>query len=62
MEFTVVGNLLNKQKYFDQVIIKHEHHSVLNSEMDETYIQNEIYESTDKKTFIERQNKRFDLK
>jgi len=62
MEFTMVGNLLNRQKYFDQVIIKHEHHSVLNSEMDETYIQNETYEGIDKQTFIERQHKQFNLK
>jgi hypothetical protein len=61
MEFTMVGNSLTKQKYFDQVIIKHEHHSVINSEMDDTYIQNEMYENEDKKTFIERRSKQFDL-
>jgi len=59
MEFTLVGNILGKQKYFDNIIIKHEHHSVTNDEIDEIYIQNEVYESEDKQTFIKRQYDKF---
>jgi len=61
LEFTLVGNILGKQKYFDNIIIKHEHHSVTNNEIDETYIQNEVYESEDKQTFIARKNKQFNI-
>jgi len=62
MEFTQVGNKLGKQKYFNQVIIKHDHHSVTNQGFDETYSQNELYESEDKLTFIRRQNTQFNAK
>ena len=62
MEFTQVGNMLGKQKYFNQVIIKHDHHSVTNQGFDETYSQNELYESEDKLTFIRRQNTQFNAK
>lgn len=61
MEFTQVGNLLSKQKYFEQVIIKHDHHSVTNKDFDETYARNEIYENEDKQTFIKRQSHKFNV-
>jgi hypothetical protein len=58
-EFTAVGNILGKQKYINQVIIRHEHHSVIGSGNDELYIRNEKYESEDKQTFIRRQQNNF---
>lgn len=59
MEFTLVGNILGKQRYFDNVIIKHEHHSITNEKIDNIYIKNEIYETEDKQTFIKRQYDKF---
>lgn len=61
-EFTIVGNLLNKQKYFDECIIRHEHHSITKEGFDEVYDKNETYESEDKQTFIKRQRQNFNLK
>lgn len=61
MEFTQVGNILNKQKYFDQVIIKHDHHSVTNNGFDETYLHNEVYEEVDKITYMTRQRNYFNI-
>jgi hypothetical protein len=58
-EFTAVGNILGKQKYINQVIIRHEHHSVIGSGNDELYIRNEKYESEDKQTYIRRQQNNF---
>ena len=60
-EFTYVGNKLIKQKYFDQVIIKHDHHSATGVGFDELYDANEKYEGEDKQTFLKRQAKNFDL-
>lgn len=62
MEFTQVGNILDKQKYFDEIIIKHAHHTTLNEEMDELYLKNETYETVDKDTFLRRQKTYFNLK
>ena len=61
-EFTMVGNMLNKQKYFDQVIIKHDHHSVTGTGNDELYNINERYESADRTIFNLRQSKNFFIK
>jgi hypothetical protein len=58
-EFTRVGNILKKQAYFEQCIIKHEHHSLTGEGFDITYQQNEIYESVDRQTYLERQNSNF---
>jgi hypothetical protein len=58
-EFTHVGNMLGKQKYFDQVIIRHDHHSITKTGFDEIYNKNEIYESEDKNTFLIRQANNF---
>lgn len=58
-EFTRVGNILKKQTYFEQCIIKHEHHSLTGEGFDITYQQNEIYESVDRQTYLERQNSNF---
>jgi hypothetical protein len=60
-EFTLVGNMLGKQKYFDQVIIKHDHHSITNEGIDELYTINETYESADKITFLRRQETKFNI-
>lgn len=62
MEFTQVGNILGKQKYFDRVIIKHDHHSVTNEGFDEIYSQNELYESEDRLTFLKRQAIQFNAR
>jgi len=62
MEFTHVGNLLGKQKYFQQVIIRHDHHSITNEGFDEIYSQNELYESEDSITFIRRQTTQFNAR
>lgn len=61
-EFTQVGNILGKQKYFDQVIIRHDHHSVTGTGNDELYNNNERYESADKTTYNQRQAKNFYIK
>jgi len=62
MEFTQVGNILDKQKYFDQVIIKHDHHSVIKEGFDEIYSQNELYENEDRLTFLKRQTIQFNAR
>lgn len=59
MEFTLVGNMLKKQKYFNKVIIKHDHHSVTNKGFDEIYSRNELYESDDRTTFLNRKAAQF---
>jgi len=41
-EFTEVANLLQKQTYFDQVIIEHQHPIHGFADKDETYIKNDI--------------------
>ena len=61
MEFTQVGAILEKQKYFNDIIIQHVHYSVTGVGNDETYIQNEKYESEDRYTFLKRQSQNFDL-
>jgi hypothetical protein len=61
-EFTQVGNMLGKQKYFDQVIIRHDHHSVTGIGNDELYNSNERYESADRAIFNKRQSNNFSLK
>lgn len=60
-EFTQVGNMLGKQKYFNQCIIKHEHHSLTGTGYDEIYDKNEKFENEDRQTFITRQNNQFYL-
>jgi len=60
-EFTQVGNMLGKQKYFDQCIIKHEHHSLTGTGYDEIYDKNEKFENEDRQTYITRQNNQFYL-
>lgn len=60
-EFTQVGAILGKQKYFNNIIIQHVHYSVTGVGNDETYIQNEKYESEDRCTFLKRQSQNFDL-
>jgi len=60
-EFTAVGNILNKQKYFNQTIIQHMHHSVIGSGNDALYLTNEKYEEMDKQTFLRRQANGFNI-
>lgn len=61
VEFTQVGNILGKQKYFDECIIRHAHHSITNEGFDKIYQQNEIYEEEDKATFLRRQKNQFNI-
>jgi len=61
-EFMLVGNILQKQKYFDFCIIKHLHPDITNELIvgyDETYKKNNI--SGDDIVFIKRKNKNFYL-
>lgn len=60
-EFTLVGNMLGRQKYFDHIIIKHEHHSVTGENLDSIYVKNETYENEDRETFLRRKSKQFEL-
>jgi hypothetical protein len=54
-EFMVVSQLLNKQTYFDRVIIKHEHPNINSSvELDELYIRNQVYYENDEKIYMSR--------
>ncbi len=61
-EFTEVATSLNRQIYFDQVIIKHEHFA-WNQEVsrDALYSRNEAYNEVDKKVYLARKEKGFDL-
>ena len=60
VEFTQVGTMLKKQTYFDQCIIRHEHHSVIGQDLDELYITNEKFENEDKITYLNRQRNNFE--
>lgn len=60
-EFMHVANKLRRQKYFDEVIIKHEH-PVVNKEieMDELYLKNGVYIFDDQNLFEKRSKTEFD--
>jgi hypothetical protein len=61
-EFTQVGYLLGKQKYFDKVIFKHEHPgNGFNKEFDQLYKLNEKNFFKDKETFNKRRREGFFL-
>ena len=60
-EFTVVANTLGRQKYFEQVIIQHQHPAAGFGENDKLYNENDKYNDSDMSTFMRRQKNRFGL-
>jgi hypothetical protein len=50
-EFTIVSQKLNRVKYFDDTIIKHEQYSIINEQPDELYIRNDKLQFDDKNNF-----------
>ena len=60
-EFTVVANMLGRQKYFEQVIIQHQHPAAGFGENDSLYNENDKYNDADMSTFMRRQQNRFGL-
>ena len=61
VEFTQVGYLLKKQKYFNQTIIKHNHYSVINEDADVLYTKNDMDNDVDKITYLKRYTNNFYL-
>lgn len=60
-EFMDVANILNKQTYFDEVIIKHVHPSNIKVEMDSLYKRNESFYNKDNTTYLKRKSIKFNL-
>lgn len=55
-EFMLVGNILKRQRYFDEVIIRHEHPNINSSvPNDELYIRNDRYLEDDMKLYLARE-------
>ena len=60
-EFMLVGNILEKQTYFDEVIIEHEHPDWGFGGKDSIHIKNVENETHDKNLFLNRQSHKFYL-
>lgn len=60
-DFMQLADLLGKQTYFDQVIIKHEHPSFASGKTDIVHIKNEEYDQIDKKFFEDRKSRLFEI-
>ena len=60
-EFMLVANILGKQKYFDNVIIKHEHPDWGFGNRDQIHQENMKNESSDKDIFIKNKSTNFGL-
>jgi len=60
-EFMDIGNLLNKQTYFDQVIIQHEHPDWGFGNTDNVHVLNLTNGVEDKETYIKRKENNFYL-
>lgn len=60
-EFTDVANLLGKQKYFDEVIIKHEHPDWGYGSRDSIHFENYKNESHDKNVYLKNKSIKFGL-
>lgn len=58
-EFTDVANALKKQTYFPMVIIRHFHPSWSNEVFDQTYEENQKFDSADRATYLQRKSCRF---
>lgn len=60
-EFMTVANLLGKQKFFDEVIIHHEHPDYGFGFRDNIHSLNSINDNYDRNLFLNRKNKNFNL-
>lgn len=60
-EFMTVGNILNKQTYFDEIIVKHEHPDCGYGGRDEIHMKNVINWEYDKNTYMVRKSQNFGL-
>jgi hypothetical protein len=60
-DFMQLADLLGKQTYFDQVIIKHEHPSLSSGKTDIVHVKNEQFDQIDKKFFEQRKSRLFDI-
>jgi len=58
-EFTIVANNLNKQIYFDKVIIRHVHPIITKTPSDLLYQENDKYFNQDRETFMKRSLNQF---
>lgn len=58
-EFTIVAHQLQKQIYFDLVIIRHMHPLVIGKDSDKLYEENEKYFNEDRATFLNRRLNNF---
>lgn len=60
-EFDNVSRRLGKHKYFDQIIIKHEHPNFGQVPGDQLYLKNDSFDGVDKKTYFDRVAMNYDL-
>jgi len=60
-EFMDVANILNKQTYFDEVIIEHQHPDWGHGMRDFTHTLNSKYEQLDRETYNKRKSNNFNL-
>ncbi len=60
-EFMEVANILNKQTYIDEVIIKHEHLVWKGHQWDDMQIKNDVYNNIDRENYMYRKSNNFDL-
>lgn len=60
-EFTLVGDLLGRQTYFDQVIIRHEHPDYGYGDKDQIHDLNRIHKNRDLRLFLKRQASNFGI-
>ena len=58
-EFTIISQKLNRAKYFDNIIIKHEQYSIINEQPDKLYIRNDKLQFDDKNNFEHRYKNNF---
>jgi hypothetical protein len=60
-EFTDVANFLNKQTYFNQIIIRHDHPIIYGRDFDALYTHNEQFSRHDMRTYFARRSINFGL-
>ena len=60
-EFTAVSNMLNKSKYFDEILIKHIQYSIVKESPDELYLRNDnvVIFNKDLATYQRRRSENF---
>jgi hypothetical protein len=58
-EFMIVADMLGKQTYFEDIIIRHTHPVINNSGFDELYNHNDSFFEEDRRTFIARKMNSF---